>query len=84
MRLRGRNEIWNSDIIDLSDERWISLLVDDLARTAHERGFDGVFLDTVDSDRARRSGGRHQPSQAPAGVFSGVDDSRQLWIRFGA
>ncbi|GAB5560360.1 MAG: bifunctional glycoside hydrolase 114/ polysaccharide deacetylase family protein [Synoicihabitans sp.] len=49
LRLRGRNEIWRSDIIDLSDERWLDLIVGDLAKTAHARGFDGFFLDTVDS-----------------------------------
>ncbi|MCF3651875.1 endo alpha-1,4 polygalactosaminidase [Synoicihabitans lomoniglobus] len=49
LRLRGKNEIWDSDLIDLSDERWVDLLVDEFARAAVGRGFDGFFLDTLDS-----------------------------------
>lgn len=45
----GRNEIWKSDIIDLSDARWPEFLVDQLAAGAAKRGFDGFFLDTLDS-----------------------------------
>lgn len=45
----GRNEVWKSDVIDLGDARWHEYLVDQLARTAAQRGFDGFFLDTLDS-----------------------------------
>ncbi|MEY2879136.1 MAG: hypothetical protein RLZZ15_1516 [Verrucomicrobiota bacterium] len=45
----GRNETWKSDLIDLSDARWADFLVGELAATAARRGFDGFFLDTLDS-----------------------------------
>ncbi len=45
----GRNEIWKSDLIDLSDARWADFLVTQLAAAAVVRGFDGFFLDTLDS-----------------------------------
>lgn len=45
----GRNATWNSDIIDLSDARWAGFLVDHVAADAARRGFDGFFLDTLDS-----------------------------------
>lgn len=45
----GRNEVWKSDVIDLGDERWHEFLVDQLAAAAAQRGFDGFFLDTLDS-----------------------------------
>ncbi len=45
----GRNETWKSDIIDLADSRWPELLVNEVAATAARRGFDGFFLDTLDS-----------------------------------
>ncbi len=45
----GHNPVWNSDLIDLTDPRWGEYLVDELAATAARRGFDGFFLDTLDS-----------------------------------
>lgn len=47
--LAGRNELWKSDLIDLTDPRWAELLVDELATAAARKGFDGFFLDTLDS-----------------------------------
>lgn len=47
--LLGRNEAWNSDIIDLRDARWRDLLLDKVAAPAVARGFDGFFLDTPDT-----------------------------------
>lgn len=45
----GRNPTWNSDLIDLTDERWIDYFVTQLAPAAISRGFDGLFLDTLDA-----------------------------------
>lgn len=45
----GRNEIWKSDLIDLADARWRDFLVDHLAAQIAAKGYDGFFLDTVDS-----------------------------------
>lgn len=45
----GRNPVWNSDLIDLADKRWTDYLVDTLAADIVRKGFDGFFLDTVDS-----------------------------------
>lgn len=54
--VRGRNEIWNSEILDLSDPGWSALIVDELAAQAVARGFDGFFLDTLDSISASDRG----------------------------
>ncbi|MEZ5413809.1 MAG: endo alpha-1,4 polygalactosaminidase [Opitutaceae bacterium] len=45
----GRNPTWNSNLIDLADKRWVDYLVDTLAADIARKGFDGFFLDTVDS-----------------------------------
>ena len=45
----GHNETWNSDLLDLADARWATFLADEIAATAAARGFDGFFLDTLDS-----------------------------------
>ncbi len=47
--LAGRNAVWKSDLIDLTDPRWAEFLVGELATAAVARGFDGFFLDTLDS-----------------------------------
>ncbi len=49
LSLRGRNPVWDSDIIDLSDGRWADLLVDEVATEALAKGYDGFLLDTLDS-----------------------------------
>ncbi len=47
--LRGKNPIWNSDLLDLRDGRWATFLVETVARAAAEKGLSGFFLDTLDS-----------------------------------
>jgi len=44
----GKNETWNSELADVSSPLWADLLAD-LADEAAAKGFDGFFLDTVDS-----------------------------------
>jgi len=74
LRFRGRNEIWGSDILDLSDRRWIDLLVDEVAGQALAQGYDGFFLDTLDSIApSDRAGGiellRRLRAKAPDGYI---------------
>lgn len=45
----GSNPDWNSQLMDLSSSVWMSFLVDDCAAKAAGAGFDGFFLDTIDS-----------------------------------
>ncbi len=44
----GRNEMWKSDLADVSSPLWADL-IGDLADEAAAKGFDGFFLDTMDS-----------------------------------
>lgn len=52
----GRNEAWQSSIVDLRDGRWADLLAGE-ADAALARGFDGVFLDTPDTLLAQAATG---------------------------
>ncbi len=45
----GKNTEWNSYYVDLSDPRWADYVIDVLARSIVDKGFDGFFLDTVDA-----------------------------------
>lgn len=49
IRTIGANTTWGSDVMDLSDPKWASFIVDVLAKDAVEKGFRGFFLDTIDS-----------------------------------
>jgi hypothetical protein len=46
--LFGKNEVWKSDLVDLSSPAWIDFVLE-LATNAVQKDFDGFFLDTVDS-----------------------------------
>lgn len=43
------NSNWGSDSVDITSPGWSELVVGSLAKQAVEKGFDGFFLDTVDS-----------------------------------
>lgn len=45
----GKNKDWGSELMDVTHPAWQSFVVEDLAAKAIERGFDGFFLDTLDS-----------------------------------
>ncbi len=47
--LRGKNTIWNSDLLDLTSGAWAEFFVETIARAAVQKGFTGFFLDTLDS-----------------------------------
>ncbi len=47
--LRGKNTIWNSDLLDLTSGAWAEFIVETIARAAVQKGFTGFFLDTLDS-----------------------------------
>ncbi len=48
IKLGGKNTEWQSDLVDLSDPAWAPF-VTNLAAQAVEKGFDGFFLDTLDT-----------------------------------
>ena len=45
----GKNNSWGSLLLDITAPQWQSYLLDDLIAPALARGYDGVFLDTLDS-----------------------------------
>ncbi len=59
----ARNGDWNSSVLDVTHPGWIDWLVDDVARPAIQNGYDGVFLDTIDSTMRIIM---QDPSRAPA------------------
>lgn len=49
LRLQGRNEGWATDVLDVTDPAWMEFIVEDVAAAAVAKGYDGLFLDTLDS-----------------------------------
>jgi uncharacterized protein (TIGR01370 family) len=45
----GKNEDWNSRVMDLTQVAWRQFIIDRLAAECWARGFQGFFLDTMDS-----------------------------------
>ena len=45
----GENPHWASHLLDVTHPAWAELILDDLADAAAKKGFDGFFLDTLDS-----------------------------------
>lgn len=45
----GKNENWGSVVIDMRSPKWQGVLLDIVIPKILARGFDGVFLDTIDS-----------------------------------
>ena len=49
IKFLGKNEIWNSDLVDIADPNWKKFVIETLAKSAADKGYEGLFLDTVDS-----------------------------------
>lgn len=47
--LAGQNKNWGSYHIDISDGRWEQILIEEVIPPIIQSGYDGLFLDTVDS-----------------------------------
>ncbi|MFI3185802.1 MAG: endo alpha-1,4 polygalactosaminidase [Methylococcaceae bacterium] len=47
--LLGENKAWGSSIVDLSKKEWQDYLINKLMAPLWERGYNGFFLDTLDS-----------------------------------
>ncbi|MGE3165441.1 MAG: bifunctional glycoside hydrolase 114/ polysaccharide deacetylase family protein [Planctomycetota bacterium] len=71
----GNNPDWDSDILDLSHAGWRALAVEQ-AQSLHARGFDGLFLDTLDSyPRVSEGAAREQQRLALASLISALHES---------
>ena len=48
--LRGENPFWpGSQFVDVRDRRWAKLILEQIVPEILQRGFDGLFLDTLDN-----------------------------------
>jgi hypothetical protein len=45
----AHNAEWGADVLDVTDGAWLDFVVEDLAAAALAKGYDGLFLDTLES-----------------------------------
>ena len=55
--LLKKNKYWDSWLVDIRDPAWQSLIFEKAIPQIFERGFDGIFIDTIDSSLSLRSDG---------------------------
>jgi len=54
--IAGKNENWGSLVVDMRSAQWQAVLLDVVIPQVLAEGFDGVFLDTIDSSLALAGG----------------------------
>ncbi|MDD5717328.1 MAG: endo alpha-1,4 polygalactosaminidase [Sulfuricurvum sp.] len=57
--LAGKNQNWGSYHINIADGKWEKILIDKVIPPIVKSGYDGLFLDTVDSLLAREKSPEH-------------------------
>lgn len=62
----GRNNVWDSDVLDLSNPEWQKFLLDQLVDPLVKQGYDGLFLDTLDSFQLYATSAKAREQQAQA------------------
>jgi uncharacterized protein (TIGR01370 family) len=74
----GRNRVWDSDVLDLTDPDWQKFVMDNLVAPLAEKGYDGLFLDTLDSFQlyVTSEQERQQQADALAGLLKNI---RKTW-----
>jgi endo-alpha-1,4-polygalactosaminidase (GH114 family) len=54
--IAGKNDNWGSLVIDMRSPKWQGILLDIVIPKVLAQGFDGIFLDTIDSAMALAQG----------------------------
>jgi polysaccharide biosynthesis protein PelA len=70
IRLMGTNELWKSDFADIAAPEWTRFVLKELAAPIVEQGFDGFFLDTVDSHELLAKGFPDRAEEFRKGIIS--------------
>ena len=61
----GQNAEWGSRLLDITSPGWMPMILDGIAKPAIDKGYDGFFLDTLDSTalltkQSPKKGAEHQ------------------------
>lgn len=74
----GRNQVWDSDVLDLTQAGWQDFIREKLVKPLAEQGYDGLFLDTLDSFNlyVTTAEARQRQADALAGLLKTI---RKTW-----
>ncbi|WP_456485325.1 endo alpha-1,4 polygalactosaminidase [Hydrogenimonas sp.] len=74
----GHNLAWKSDVMDLSSRAYRDFLLDEVIGRLREKGFENIFLDTLDSYRIAATESSEQKRQR-LGLVSLIKEIRHRW-----
>jgi hypothetical protein len=75
----GANDAWRSHIMDVGTQEWRDYVLDDAAKKIVERGFDGFFLDTIDTVETIADGNEKRLKQLHEAVVHLVRELHARW-----
>ncbi len=75
--LVGENPAWASRLMQVGSEAWRSYLLEDGAAVAMKAGFDGFFIDTIDSTSLIPD--RHERRNAAGHIVSVIKEMHKRW-----
>ena len=70
----GKNRVWDSEIMDITNPNWQQFIVEELVTPLVKQGYDGFFLDTLDSFQilAKTDESRNKQAQALVTLLQSV------------
>ena len=70
----GRNNVWDSEVMDLAKPGWQNFVIKQLVAPLADKGYDGLFLDTMDSFHiyATNQAARDRQAQALASLLQTI------------
>jgi len=75
----GANAAWRSHIMDVGTKAWHDYVLDDAATKIVERGFDGFFLDAIDTVETIADGNEKRLKQLHDEVVHLVRELHARW-----
>ncbi len=70
----GRNGDWDSQLMEVTSAAWKDFVLEDCAAAAFQKGYDGLFLDTLDSLERLDAARRPQARQAVKGMIAALHE----------
>jgi len=70
----GKNRVWDSEIMDLANPDWQQFIITQLVAPLAKQGYDGLFMDTLDSFQllAKTDEARHRQANALADLLRNI------------
>ncbi|MDD5392670.1 MAG: endo alpha-1,4 polygalactosaminidase [Thiothrix sp.] len=70
----GKNRVWDSEVMDIANPGWQQFVIEQLVAPLAKQGYDGLFMDTLDSFQllAKTDEARQQQANALADLLRNI------------